>query len=101
MGYQKYSQPRKNNLSFYKCNVANDACTDNGKAKLLLPDGQNKNISLINRFPHFHTTFPHFIVLRVDGRLLHSLDLFYFPSLNVQSDGYYYDRLIPSSLSSE
>ena len=34
-------------------------------------------------------------------RLLHSLDLFYFPSLNVQSDGYYYDRLIPSSLSPE
>ena len=37
----------------------------------------------------------------VNRRLLHSLDLFYFPSLNVQSDGYYYDRLIPSSLSPE
>ena len=36
-----------------------------------------------------------------EPRLLHSLDLFYFPSLNVQSDGYYYDRLIPSSLSPE
>ena len=34
-------------------------------------------------------------------RLLHSLDLFYFPSVSVQSDGYYYDRLIPSSLSPE
>ena len=33
-------------------------------------------------------------------RLLHSLDLFIFHPYN-QSDGYYYDRLIPSSLSPE
>ena len=34
------------------------------------------------------------IVFKYQGasssRLLHSRDLFYFPSLNVQSDGYYY-----------
>ena len=42
-----------------------------------------------------------FFFSHILARLLHSLDLFYFPSLNVQSDGYYYDRVIPSSLSPE